>query len=248
MGWNRLDDEGVTGAPTRTVLVADGQRMFAEAVAIALRSHPGLHVLSEHPTTGTAALEVAMRDEPDVLLLDYWLLGMNGPACTRAVHERCPDAKVLLLSWLHGPQHVQEALAAGAVGFLPKSLTFDQLVEAIRRACSGEPLVFAEQLARLVDDIERRARESEERAKRLATLSTRELEVLDLLGKGLSPKEIALNLDISVGTVKNHIHSILTKTGGRTQLEAILVARYHRVIGDLRPPPSPRPGPYFWTP
>lgn len=248
MAWDGLDDAGATGARHQTVLVADGQKLFAQAVGIALRTYPELEVLPEHPTTGTAALEVATREEPDMLLLDYWLPGMDGPACTRAVRERTPGAKVLLLSWLHGPQHVQEALAAGAVGFLPKSLTFDQLVEAIRRACAGEALVFGEQLARLVEDIERRAEESEERVKRLATLSGRELEVLDRLGKGLSPKEIAVDLEISIGTVKNHIHSILVKTGGRTQLEAILVARYHRIIGDIRPPPSPRPGPFFWTP
>lgn len=224
------------------VLVADAQRLFAEAIGIALGTISDFDVVPEYPTDGNHALDVVARHDPHVIVVDYWLPGMSGAALTRALLQRAGTPKVLLVSWLHGGQHVQEALVAGAVGFLPKSLSFEQLVEAIRRASRGEGLVFAEEVASFVKGIGQRAEEFEAGAQKLATLTPREAEVLQLLGQGLAPKEIGSRLSITLGTVKNHIHKILTKTGARSQLEAILIGRWHRVIGDVGPPPSrPRP-------
>lgn len=233
----RVGENGSVSTTPIRVLVADAQRLFAEAVGIALATVADMDVVPEYPTNGADALDAACRHEPHVVVLDYWLPGMGGASCTRALLQTTGAAKVLLVSWLHGGQHVQEALAAGAVGFLPKSLDFEQLVEAIRRTAQGDGVVFPEELASLVKGVERRAEDFEERAQKLATLTRRELEVLQLLGRGLAPKEIAAQLSISVGTVKNHVHKILIKTGAKSQVEAILIARSHRVITDLGPPP-----------
>lgn len=220
------------------VLVADGQRLFAEALGLALGRRSELEVLGVYPATGGDAVDTAMDHRADVVLLDYWIPGMNGPAATRALLTWSPGVKVLLLSWYHGPNQVQEGLLAGAAGFLPKSITFDQLVDGILRAHAGEPLVYAKELARLVDAIEKRAEEAEERAKRLMTLTQREVEILQHLCQGRPAKQVAGELHIAVGTLKNHVHKILAKTGARTQLEAINMARYEGLIGEIGPPGS----------
>lgn len=220
------------------VLVADGQRLFAEGLALALDRRDGLEVLTVYPTTGGDAVDAAMRHHADVVLLDYWIPGMNGPAATRALLQWSKGVKVLLLSWFHGPNQVQEALLSGAAGFLPKSVTFEQLVHGILAAHAGEPLVYANELARLVDAINRRGDEAEERGKRLLTLTARELEILQHLCKGQPAKQVAAELHIAVGTLKNHVHKILAKTGARTQLEAINMARHEGFIREIGPPTS----------
>lgn len=224
-----------------TVLVADGQRLFAEALATALRAAPDLQVVAEYPTTGPVAAQAVIRHHPDVVLLDYWMPGMDGPSTTRAILAWSPRTKVLLVSWFHGPAHVQEALDAGACGFLPKSLRLDQVMAAVRRASDGEALVYGAELAQLVEDIEGRLDEADDQTERLLALSPREVEVLQLLGEGRSARQISEDLFISAGTVKNHIHRILAKTGAQSQLEAVAMARRAALIQDRYYPGTRRP-------
>lgn len=225
---------------TPLLLVADAQRLVAETMAISLR-HAGFDVIDAYPRTGADAVAAARERNADVVLMDYWMPAMTGPAATRLILERRPDTKVMLFSWFHGPTQVQEALAAGAAAFIPRGISFGQLVEGIRRACSGEPLVYAEQLAEVLDEIKNRADEAEERARRLKTLTAREIDILQHLCQGHPAKHVAVTLGISVGTLKNHVHRILTKTGARTQLEAINMARHEGIIREMGPPP-PLPG------
>lgn len=226
------------------LLVADSQRLFAETLAVALGTFPGFKVIDEYPTTGAGTLEVAARHRPDALLLDYWIRGMGGPSTTLAVHAQLPSTKVLLLSWLHGRAEVQRAIAAGAVAFLPKASRLSQVAGAVQRAFAGEDFVFSEPLAQLIDAGEARADETQDICRRLLSLSPRELNVLQLLSEGLSAAQIASELAISRGTVKNHIHHILEKTATNSQLEAVAVARVGRMVGDpTRFPGRNRPRP-----
>lgn len=217
------------------LLVADAQRLVAETLAISLR-HAGFEVIDAYPRTGDDAVATARERNAGVVLMDYWMPVMTGPAATRLMLERRPDTKVMLFSWSHGPTQVQEALAAGAAAFIPRGISFGQLVEAIRRATSGEPLVYAEQLPEVLGDINDRADEPDERVRRLKTLTAREIDILQHLCEGHPSKHVAVKLGISVGTLKNHIHRILTKTGARTQLEAINMARYEGIIREMGPP------------
>ncbi|MGH9077330.1 MAG: response regulator [Acidimicrobiales bacterium] len=213
------------------MLVADSQRLVGEALGIALDTRPHLDVVAEYPTTGPGVLRSVHLSRPDVVVLDFWLTGMNGPATTKALGLQAPGTKVLLLSWITGPHQVQAALEAGAVGFLPKSLTFSQLNEAIGRAFEGEALVFADELAAMVSRIDARYAEATAQEERLLTLSARELEILQFLSEGWNALKIGEELGIRVGTVKNHIHHILTKSGARSQLEVVAIARH---TGTLR--------------
>lgn len=211
------------------VLVADSQALFAEAVGGALGGGSDIEVVPEYPTRGGTALEAAQRHRPDVVIYDHWMLGVNGPAAAAALASSLPGAKVLVLSWYHGPLQIRAALKAGAVGFLPKSLGLEQLTEAVHRAAAGEPLVFGVELARLIDGIDERYAAAVVNWERFSTLTPREVEVLRALADA-PPSGVAVALGISAGTVKNHLHHIFAKTETTTQLEAIRVAREAGVI------------------
>jgi len=207
------------------VLVADAQLLVADALSVALSRCIELDVLDDHPQSAVDALKAVMTDRPDVALLDFWLYGMEAPALTREILARFPDTKVLNLSWFHGRGQIDAALAAGAVGFLPKSLTVDQVDDAIHRAHAGEAPVFAAELSLLVDQIDDRADISSVVADRVATLTRRELEILRMIAEGVSVKQISVALGIKTATTRTHVREILHKMGAQSQIEAIVLAR-----------------------
>lgn len=211
-------------AATR-VLVADAQYLFADALATALDACADVDPLPHRPTNAVEAIAAVTTARPGVALVDYWLPDMEGPAATRSILARVPQTRVLLLSWFHGPPQIEAGLAAGAVGFLPKSLAVAQVAEGVRRAAGGEHPVFGEELAAVAAAIAERGRYVELNARRFAALSPRELEVLRLLGGGLTADDIAQRLDIAEPTVRTHVHKILAKTDARSQLEAVAMAR-----------------------
>lgn len=212
------------------VLVADSQVLFADALGLALARYEDLEVADARPETGIQALRAALEQEPDVILLDFWIRDMAGPAAVQMLSAQVPDAHVLVLSWFHGPDHFTQALEAGAGGFLPKSLRVAKVHEGIVRVHAGEVPVFEQELARLAGTIDNRARVGQRIVQRFYTLTPRELEVLRLLSAGLGADEVAKRLDIAVGTARTHIHHILSKTGAASQLEAVAMARAQGVI------------------
>lgn len=220
-----------------TVLVADGQRLFGECMALMIDREVDIDAVREKPTTGPEAVAATARHRPDVVLLDYWIPGpVNGALVAREIRALARPPAVLLLSWMHGAQHAQAALDAGASGFLPKSLSVPQLLVAIRRAHLGDPLVYAEQLAALLDDIDRRGEEAEDRWARLCSLSPAEFQLLQQLSQGRPAAEVAAELAISTGTLKNRLHRIYRKLGVKTQLEAVTMARRERLFPETGAP------------
>jgi len=207
---------------TTTVLVADAQRLFSGALALALGLKPDLAVLDERPISGPAAVEAVRVWTPDVVLMDNWI---DGAEAVKQIVATAPASKVLLLSWIKAPDQVREAIDAGAVGFLPKSLTIDRVAEAIRLAHAGQTLVYADELKRLMENINERDKEADEFSARIETLSARELQILLLLSQGKLIQEVAKELDVVPGTVTAHINQILKKTGARSQAEALAMAR-----------------------
>ncbi|MHB1536399.1 MAG: response regulator [Acidimicrobiales bacterium] len=214
------------------VLVADPQYLVADALAQALASDPWLEVLDDRPTGGIDAVEAVINRKPDVAVLDYWLPGTHGPTAVRAIQEWVPGQRILVLSAVCGPDQIHACMEAGAVGFLPKSVPVALLAEAVRRAHAGENPVFKERLDRMVAELSRRCLEQDVRVDRLLSLTPRELAVLTEMSRGLSVPEIAGKLSIRSGTVRGHVHAILRKTGTRTQLEAVAMARRERLIQD----------------
>lgn len=208
-----------------SVLIADAQRLLCEALAMALSTCPEFRIFSDHPKTAVQAIQAATTYEPDVMLLDYWLGDIEGAAVISTIHAQTPEVKILTLSWFHGPPQIQESLAAGAVGFLPKGLGVREVVEAIQRACRGESPVYGEDLDNLIMKIEGRERRLEVAEDQFASLTPRELEVLQLIAQGFSIERIVKKLRIGETTVRSHIHQILSKMNARSQLEAVAIAR-----------------------
>lgn len=209
------------------VLIADPQRMVAEALAIALRhqADPGFDVIDEHPASGGDLIRAVTAHEPDVVITEYWLVDMAAPAAIQSVHARRPDLPVLVLAWLPGVQQIKISLEAGACGFLPKSAPLARLVEALGLAQQGVRPIFAEELEHFVSMVADRTRISEQAAKALCRLAPRELEVLRLLGSGLHVADVADRLELAETTVRGYVSNILQKTGTQSQVEIIALAR-----------------------
>jgi two-component system, NarL family, response regulator len=168
--------------------------------------------------TGEQAISLFREERPDVTLMDLRLPGPSGTDTTQALRAEFPEARVIILSTYSTDEEVYAALQAGAMAYLSKSVQRDELVLAIRKAAAGERHIPPDLAARLA------ARQPR------AQLSPRELEVLRLLVAGKRNKEIAGLLDISEGTVKIHVSSILGKLGVFDRTEAVASALQRGIV------------------
>lgn len=213
-----------------TILVADAHRLVSDGLSCALRQHSDLEVLDVLPVSGQEVVAEAKRRRPDVVVLDYWMPGMEASAATRLLVAGDPSCRVLIVSWVYGIDHIRESLEAGAVGFLPKSIRISNLVDAVRRAYKGERPVLSEELKQMATTIHERSQRDDDIWQRLALLTGREIEILKLLDEGVLIPQIAKSLSIKVSTVRNHLHNILEKTGVQTHMQAASLARHHGLI------------------
>lgn len=207
------------------VLLVDTQTLLSDALAAELDRHSDLSVIDDRPSTGAEALEVAEAHQPDVALVDCWLPDVQGPAMVRMLLARLPACKVIVLSGFYSPKHIEDALLAGAVGFIPKTIRLDDLVQAIVDAQAGVYPVDAERLRKLRRTLSRRVEVNDVLHDRFTSLTPREVEVLNLLNQGRSTDEIADELHITVKTVTNHVQAILDKSGSSSRGQAVAVAR-----------------------
>jgi len=168
--------------------------------------------------SGEQAVTMYAARRPDVTLMDVRLPGMSGIAATEAIRADFPDAKIIVVSTYISDEEVYAALKVGAMAYLVKSVAREELIQAIRKAAAGRRHVPADLAARLADRMSR------------ASLSGRELDVLRLLVGGKRNREIASALDITEGTVKLHVSSILGKLGAVDRTEAVTVALQRGLI------------------
>ena len=205
------------------VLVVDDQDMVRAGLRMILEL-AGLDVVGE-AADGAAAVTLVEELAPDVVLMDLRMPGTDGVEATRRIVASGASARVLALTTFDLDQHVVDALRAGAVGFLLKDVTAESLVEAIRRADDGEPVVAPAVLARMMDHFAARPPASAPEDPRLADLSDREREVLALIGAGRSNAEISAELFISMATVKSHVRHIFAKLDLRDRAQAVVFAK-----------------------
>lgn len=210
------------------VLISDKSALFCQCLSVALGQNSDMAILELCPKTGPEALDLAVSKNPGVSLLDYWMIGMGGPAATCFIRRRSPNTKVVLLSWFYGTVELHNALAAGAHGFLPRSVGVQDVAGAIRRVDAGETRVMPQELKSMVDDsrVEAESRVWET----VSSITPKELLILRALGAGLSPSTIASKSGSSVATVRTQINRILRKLGVRSQMEAVGIARHYEVI------------------
>lgn len=218
-----------------SVIVADEQDLMAEGLAEALDGMPGVNVVSVHSGNGTEALQAAVKLATDVVVYDYWMPATSGPGLARYLEIWSPRTKVILTSWLHGPNQVARAYASGAVGLVAKSVSVSQLLESVEAAHAGEPLLHAEPSPHSVGRPSD-SHEPEQCWRRLGVLTPREVAVLHLLCTGRSREEVADDLGITAGTARNHLSNILKKTGCETKQEAVELARHEGLVREAGAP------------
>jgi DNA-binding NarL/FixJ family response regulator len=211
----------VSGGPR--VLVADDQALVRAGFRMILTAR-GIEVVGE-AADGAEAVAAVRRLVPDVVLLDIRMPNMDGLEAARRILSLTPSCRVIMLTTFDLDRYVYAALAAGASGFLLKDVTAEHLAAAVRLVGTGDALLAPSITRRLV---ERFAAEQPPGAAaahgRLRELTPRELEVLGLLGRGLSNGELAERLTLSEATVKTHVARIFAKLGLRDRAQAVVVA------------------------
>ncbi|MEU5881055.1 response regulator transcription factor [Spirillospora sp. NPDC047279] len=211
------------------VVLADDQELVRSGFAMILDAQPDVQVVAE-AGDGAAAIAAVREHDPDVVLLDIRMPGMDGIEAAKVV---CAETgtRAIMLTTFDQDDYVYDALYAGASGFLLKDVRRDDLVHAVRVVAAGESLLAPVITRRLISDITRnRPRAGTTVSERLAVLTERERETLRLLGRGLSNAEIAAAMVVSEHTVKTHVSNVLSKLGIRDRVQAVIVAYESRLI------------------
>jgi DNA-binding NarL/FixJ family response regulator len=206
------------------VLIADDQALFREGLRTLLGAHADLEVVAE-AANGEEAVLMAGTSRPDVVLMDLRMPVLDGVAATRRLTAARATCRVIALTTFDDDESVFDALRAGAVGYLLKDVGSARLVEAIRAAAHGESFLQPAIASKVLAEFNRLSRAAPPPGELPEPLSEREREVLRLLARGASNKEIAAQLDIAEGTVKNHVTSILGKLEVDDRTRAALRAR-----------------------
>ncbi|MEN6529548.1 MAG: response regulator transcription factor [Anaerolineaceae bacterium] len=213
------------------LLICDDQSLFREALRTLLSSYHDLSVVGE-AANGEEALRMAVSTSPDVVLMDLRMPVMDGVEATRRINQLGKGIKVIVLTTFDDDETIFEGLRAGAVGYLLKDVSSEKLVEAIQAAYQGDYFLLPSITAKVVSEFSRISKPARRQKEENIPdpLSAREIEILKIVATGASNKEIADQLFISEGTVKNHLSSILSKLGVRDRMQAILKAREYGII------------------
>jgi DNA-binding NarL/FixJ family response regulator len=207
------------------VVIADDQALVRSGFAMILTAD-GMDVVAE-VADGAQAVDAVRRTRPDVVLMDIRMPAMDGLEATRRIlsgSDAGAAPRVIMLTTYDVDQYVYAALSAGASGFLLKDVTPEHLVAAVRLVRSGDALLAPAITRRLVERFTARVGETVNLHRDLAALTHRELEVLLLLGRGLSNAEIATRFQLSEATVKTHVARVLAKLHLRDRAQAVVVA------------------------
>lgn len=208
------------------VLVTDDEPLIRAGIRMILTSADDIDVVAE-AANGREAIELARAQRVDVVLLDIQMPVMDGLTALAELRRVAPDARVLILTTFGEQQNVLRALADGSAGFLLKDSAPAELMRAVRAAAAGDAYLSPGATRHVVDSLAsgQRARRAEQARRRLETLSDRELEVLALLGEGLSNADAGRRIHMSEATVKTYVSRILAKLGCENRVQAALLAR-----------------------
>ncbi len=202
--------------PIRIVIV-DDHDMLREGITSFLRAYPELQLVGE-AASGAEAIRQCQELVPDVVLMDLLMPEMGGVDAIRLIHDQQPNIRIIALSSFGEEELVRAALQAGATSYLLKNVSADHLAEAIRVTYSGLPTISPEVTTKLFSETPSSYSEI------LEPLTSRELEGLDLMARGLTNDEISLQLQLSKNTIKNHVSNILSKLGVGNRTEAASMA------------------------
>ncbi|MCC9075646.1 response regulator transcription factor [Litorilinea aerophila] len=203
------------------VLICDDQALIRDGLEMLLRLERDIQVVGK-AEDGAEAVELAGQLRPDLVLMDLKMPGMNGIEATRQIRARYPAVKVLVLTTYDDDEWVFDAIRAGASGYLLKDTPREKVVEAIRGTVEGKSFVDPAVAGRLMQQVA--GRQEAPASQLLEELSEREVEVLRLIARGLNNAEIAAQLHLSEGTVRNHVSAILAKLNVPDRTNAAILA------------------------
>ncbi len=209
----------------RRVVVVDDHRMFTEALAVTLSAEADLRVVGRTTPDAPDLPGLVARLRPDVVTIDLVPLGEPPSALLGRLIAARPEVKVVVLTASRDVRQVIEAARAGADAWLSKESPSADLVATIRAVCAGHTCYPSVHLGAVLRALAAGSRQVGEPGDPLAALSTRERRVLAAMVDGVSGPDLAAELDVSVGTVRTHIHNVFAKLGVHSRLEAVKVAR-----------------------
>lgn len=207
------------------VLIVDDQRLMRDGLRTLLELEDDLEAVGE-AENGTAAVTAYAQLQPDVVLMDIRMPEMDGVEATRRICQQWPQAHILILTTFDDDHYLFEGLRAGAMGYLLKDVSGAELAVAIRTVASGSALIGPSAARKVLTELARLPPADSAEVDSLAEpLSEREQEILVLVAQGYSNPQIAQQLHLAEGTVKNYVTSILQKTGSRDRTQAAVRAR-----------------------
>jgi DNA-binding NarL/FixJ family response regulator len=226
------------------VLIADDDDLMRAGLAELLGADPQIEIVGQ-AATGRQAVEQASRLKPDVVLMDVRMPDLDGIAATRELTRTTPAAQVLILTTFEQDDYIFGALRAGASGFLLKRARPEELLAAVHTIAAGEALLSPSVTRRVIDRMAQQPTPELADQARLDALTAREREVLALIARGLSNREIAAALTVEESTVRTHVKRILIKLGLRDRVQAVIFA-YETGLNRATPaarPPHPQTEP-----
>ncbi len=212
-------------SPAIRICLVDDQRLIRDGLRLLLELEDGLEVVGE-AENGSAALDAYASLQPDVLLMDIRMPGMDGVEATRQIIERWPKARVVILTTFDDDAYIFDALRAGALGYLLKDISGPELAAAVREVARGGALIQPSVARKVLAEFSRLAPETTRAQPALIEpLTAREQDILGGITRGLTNKEIAVRLNLTEGTVKNYVSVIFQKLGVQDRTQAALRAR-----------------------
>lgn len=206
------------------ILLCDDQAVIRDGLEMLLQLEKDMQVVGS-ASDGAEAIELASQNQPDLILMDLKMPGVNGIEATRQIRAKFPDIKILVLTTYDDDEWLFDAIRAGASGYLLKDTPRQKLIEAIRGTVEGksflDPIVAGKLMVQVASNQKQPASLLVEK------LTDRELEVLRLVAKGFPNSEIAAQLHLSEGTVRNHVSAVLEKLGVSDRTQAAVIAIQH---------------------
>ena len=220
---------GLVVEPIR-VLVVDDHALFRRGLQMVLEQEPDIEVVGE-ASDGTEAMTAAVETLPDIVLMDVRMPKRGGIDACASIHETVPSAKIIMLTISDEEADLYDAIKAGAMGYLLKEISIEEVASAIRAVHGGQSLISPSMASKLLTEFASMIKKTDDRQQvPTPRLTDREMEVLKLVAKGMNNRDIAKQLFISENTVKNHIRNILEKLQLHSRMEAVVYAVREKLL------------------
>ncbi|MHC1739852.1 MAG: response regulator [Anaerolineaceae bacterium] len=206
------------------ILICDDQALIRDSLEMLLNLEKDIQVIA-CAEDGFEAVELTKSYQPDLVLMDLNMPGMNGILATHEIRKQFPNMKILVLTTFAEDEWVFDAIRAGASGYILKDSSREELLKAIRSTVDGQSFLDPAVAGKLMNHINNQ--QTKPRSQLIAKLTDREVDVLAQLAQGLNNNDIALKLNLTEGTVRNHISAILTKLGVTDRTQAAILAIQH---------------------